>query len=178
MLKTSYSLGIIEKKWGRAASSHFATFHLSYKLISKRLETDLFLNRVIYSHTEYLSNRWCIFLASRAGWFFQSKNFENGILSKYVTFDVESKSDIYFDIKQVLPAGFSFENPIFFQKWVILPRNRQYLKNCNSSGQIRKRHWNALNSSSNDVLRLEVSRITNQDLTDPDLVLILMSSSS
>ena len=37
--------------------------------------------------------------------FFQSQNFENGIVSKYVTFDTQSECDIYFDIKTVLIHG-------------------------------------------------------------------------
>ena len=40
--------------------------------------------------------------ADRASRFFQSQNFENGIVQNYATFDVESEYDIYFDIKTVL----------------------------------------------------------------------------
>ena len=39
--------------------------------------------------------------------FYRSQNFENGIVKKYVTFDEESKYDIYFDIKTVLTRGVS-----------------------------------------------------------------------
>ena len=35
----------------------------------------------------------------------QGQNFENGIVYEYVTFDVKSENDIYFDIKIVLMRG-------------------------------------------------------------------------
>ena len=38
---------------------------------------------------------------------YQSQNLENGIELKYVTFDVESEYDIYFDLKIVLTRGAS-----------------------------------------------------------------------
>ena len=55
----------------------------------------------------------------RAGRFFQSQNFENGV-QKYVTFDVKSKSDIYFDMKTVETRGISVQKPHNFR--VIVPK--------------------------------------------------------
>ena len=41
----------------------------------------------------------------RADFFFQSQNFESGIVYKYVILDVESESGIYFGITKVLARG-------------------------------------------------------------------------
>ena len=53
-------------------------------------------------------------------------------MEEYVTLDVESEYDIYFDIKTILTRVVFIWNPHFSPKWVILPKNRQYLKNYKS----------------------------------------------
>ena len=44
-------------------------------------------------------------MGSRAGRFFRRQNFENCIVQKYVTLDVEYEYGIYLDIKTVLTHG-------------------------------------------------------------------------
>ena len=58
----------------------------------------------------------------RAG-HFESQNFENGIVLKYATFDIEPESDIYFDFRTVLTRGVLRENPIFPKLSHVAPKS-------------------------------------------------------
>ena len=62
--------------------------------------------------------------AARAN-FFCSQDFENSVVWKYATFDIESEYDIYFDIKTVLIRGVFIWKPIF-------PQNESFCRKINS----------------------------------------------